>query len=44
MKMHAQVYLEKFYSEFGFRREGEIFDECGIDHILMVRESNSEEG
>ena len=37
-KMHAQVYLEDFYGEFGFRREGGIFDECGIDHILMVRE------
>jgi predicted GNAT family N-acyltransferase len=37
-KMHAQVYLEDFYREFSFRREGDIFDECGIDHILMVRE------
>lgn len=37
-KMHAQVYLEDFYREFGFRREGDIFDECGIDHIYMVRE------
>ncbi len=37
-KMHAQVYLEDFYGEFGFRREGGIFDECGIDHILMVCE------
>ena len=38
LKMHAQVYLEEFYIQFGFRREGEIFDECGIDHILMIRE------
>ncbi len=37
-RLHAQVYLEEFYREFGFRREGEVFDECGIDHILMVRE------
>ena len=37
-KMHAQVYLEEFYNRFGFRREGEIFDECGIDHILMIRQ------
>ncbi len=36
-KLHAQVYLEDFYSEFGFAREGEVFDECGIDHILMLR-------
>jgi predicted GNAT family N-acyltransferase len=38
LKMHAQVYLEDFYREFGFRREGPVFDECGIDHILMIRE------
>jgi predicted GNAT family N-acyltransferase len=37
-KMHAQVYLEDFYREFGFRREGGVFVECGIDHILMIRE------
>ena len=47
LKLHAQVYLEDFYREFGFRREGEIFDECGIDHILMtrliVRESKGED-
>ncbi len=38
MKMHAQVYLEEFYTQFGFRREGDLFTECGIDHILMIRE------
>ncbi|PJA74123.1 GNAT family N-acetyltransferase [bacterium CG_4_9_14_3_um_filter_65_15] len=37
-KLHAQVYLEKFYAEFGFTREGAVFDECGIDHILMLRD------
>ncbi len=36
-KLHAQVYLEVFYNEFGFSREGEVFSECGIDHILMRR-------
>jgi predicted GNAT family N-acyltransferase len=39
-KMHAQVYLEDFYREFGFVREGGVFGECGIDHILMVREDD----
>jgi predicted GNAT family N-acyltransferase len=39
-KMHAQVYLEKFYEEFGFLREGPVFDECGIDHILMIRQDD----
>ncbi len=38
--MHAQVHLQKFYEDFGFRREGDIFDECGIDHITMVREDD----
>lgn len=37
-KLHAQVYLEKFYADFGFTREGDVFDECGIDHILMLRD------
>ena len=36
--MHAQVHLQKFYEDFGFQREGDIFVECGIDHITMVRE------
>ncbi len=38
--MHAQVYLQKFYEDFGFCREGGIFVECGIDHITMVREDD----
>ena len=33
--LHAQAYLEDFYGAFGFRREGPVFDECGIDHVLM---------
>ena len=40
LKMHAQVYLEKLYGEFGFHRQGAVFDECGIDHILMIREDD----
>lgn len=38
LKLHAQVYLEDFYAGYGFRRQGGVFDECGIDHILMTRE------
>ena len=38
LKMHAQVYLEDFYAGYGFRRQGAVFDECGIDHLLMTRE------
>ncbi|MBU2500877.1 GNAT family N-acetyltransferase [bacterium] len=36
-KLHAQVHLEAFYRDLGFTREGEVFDECGIDHVLMLR-------
>ncbi len=38
--MHAQVHLQKFYEDFGFRRQGDIFVECGIDHLTMVREDD----
>jgi predicted GNAT family N-acyltransferase len=37
LKLHAQVYLEDFYAGYGFARRGGVFDECGIDHILMTR-------
>jgi len=37
LKLHAQVYLEDFYAGYGFVRRGDVFDECGIDHILMTR-------
>jgi predicted GNAT family N-acyltransferase len=36
-RMHAQVYLQGFYAEHGFQAEGEVFQEAGIDHVLMVR-------
>ena len=35
-KLHAQAHLVDFYREFGFVPEGEVFDECGIDHYLMT--------
>lgn len=38
LKLHAQVYLEDFYAGYGFARQGGVFDECGIDHLLMTRE------
>ncbi|HPF70513.1 MAG TPA: GNAT family N-acetyltransferase [Candidatus Krumholzibacteria bacterium] len=37
-RLHAQTYLEDFYAGYGFRRQGEVFDECGIPHVLMTRE------
>lgn len=39
LKLHAQTYLEDFYAGYGFTRQGGVFDECGIAHILMTREA-----
>ncbi len=36
-KMHAQTYLDDFYSQHGFVKHGDIFKEAGIDHYLMIR-------
>lgn len=33
----AQLYLKKFYESFGFVQQGEVYDEDGIDHIIMLR-------
>jgi|688.fasta_scaffold11332_6 ElaA protein len=38
IKIGAQLYLEKFYNNFGFIRESEPYDEDGILHIKMKRE------
>lgn len=32
----AQLYLEKFYSNLGFRKSGEVYLEDGIEHIEMT--------
>ena len=37
IKIGAQLYLKKFYSDFGFEQSGEVYDEDGIDHIPMIR-------
>ena len=34
--LHAQAYLQAFYEGFGFRAEGEPFDEVGIEHVKMT--------
>lgn len=36
LRIGAQFYAVKFYEIFGFKAEGEIYDEDGIDHIEMV--------
>lgn len=37
--LNAQAYAEGFYRKLGFVAEGEPFMEAGIEHIMMVRES-----
>jgi predicted GNAT family N-acyltransferase len=35
--LHAQLGAVKLYSNFGFRKEGQMFQECEIDHYKMVK-------
>jgi len=37
IRISAQAYLEKFYSDFGFVRVSENYDEDGIEHLEMLR-------
>jgi ElaA protein len=37
IRVSAQAHLEKFYSELGFVRASDIYDEDGIPHIEMLR-------
>lgn len=37
IKISAQIYLNKFYSELGFKAIGEEYLEDGIPHIQMVK-------
>jgi ElaA protein len=34
----AQCYLDKFYSELGFKKQGDMYMEDGIPHQIMVLE------
>jgi len=36
IRIHAQAYLEKFYSELGFITEGDVYDLDTIPHLEMV--------
>jgi ElaA protein len=38
LRIGAQMYLERFYGEFGFGKCSEPYDEDGIMHIEMLRE------
>lgn len=35
---HAQQYVQKFYESLGYQTQGEIFQEAGIDHIMMSKD------
>jgi len=35
--LHAQDYVTTLYAKFGFERRGELFQEAGIPHVVMVR-------
>ena len=37
VRIGAQIYLERFYAGFGFRRVSEPYDEDGIVHVEMLR-------
>lgn len=37
IQIGAQCYLKKFYENLGFHQVSDIYDEDGIDHILMRR-------
>ncbi|HAX95509.1 MAG TPA: GNAT family N-acetyltransferase [Prolixibacteraceae bacterium] len=36
IKISAQLYLERFYEDLGFKRITEVYDEDGIPHIGML--------
>ncbi|WP_339835578.1 GNAT family N-acetyltransferase [uncultured Maribacter sp.] len=38
IKISAQTYLKKFYTELGFKVKGEDYLEDGIPHITMIKE------
>ncbi|MFP2905665.1 GNAT family N-acetyltransferase [Pyxidicoccus sp. 3LFB2] len=39
IRISAQHYLQRFYEDFGFHAEGDVYDEDGIPHIEMVRKA-----
>lgn len=41
IKLSAQTYLKKFYSDMGYMSVGEEYLEDGIPHLAMVKELNS---
>ena len=38
IRIGAQMYLERFYGDYGFVKASEPYDEDGIMHIEMVKD------
>jgi ElaA protein len=38
IKIGAQLYLQRFYESFGFKKISEIYLEDGIEHIYMLKD------
>jgi ElaA protein len=38
IRIGAQLYLQKFYESFGFIKDGDIYLEDNIPHIIMLKE------
>ncbi len=39
IKIGAQLYLKKFYESLGFVQSSDVYDEDGIDHVEMIKNS-----
>jgi len=37
IEIEAQSYLQAFYETLGFRAIGEPYDDCGVEHIRMIK-------
>lgn len=35
IELHAQCYVEAFYARHGYARVGAVFEEVGIEHVVM---------
>lgn len=35
IELHAQCYVEQFYARSGYAPEGPVFEEAGIQHVIM---------
>lgn len=41
IKIGAQLYLERFYTNLGFKKCSDVYLEDGIEHIYMIKETLS---